>query len=272
MDLLHEPHGLHHHILKTLGEMDHGTPFYPEGISQSSSSSAVLFLLGRYPSRAGDSSRTCVVFNKRSQKVRQPGDLCFPGGRIATRLDSTLARLLPLPLLPLQGWSYWSLWRAQRPREARRLALLLATSLRESLEEMRLNPLGVKFLGPLPSEELVMFGRILYPLVGWITRQKHFFPNWEVEKIIYVPLQDLLKPENYARYRLRFLGQDKGEGATQDFPAFVYRKDNEEEVLWGVTYRIVTIFLKIVFDFMPPPMESLSVVLGTRGEDYYNPT
>ena len=137
---------------------------------------------------------------------------------------------------------------------------------------MRLNPFGVKFLGPLPSEELVMFGRILYPLVGWITRQKHFFPNWEVEKIFYVPLQDLLKPENYARYRLCFLGQGKGEGTTQDFPAFVYRKDNDEEVLWGVTYRIVTIFLKIVFDFMPPPMESLSVVRGTRGENYYNPT
>ena len=135
---------------------------------------------------------------------------------------------------------------------------------------MRLNPLGVKFLGPLPSEELVIFGRILYPLVGWIRRQKHFFPNWEVGKIIYVPLLDLLKPENYARYRLRFLGQDKGEGTTQDFPAFVYRKDNDEEVLWGVTYRIVTIFLKIVFGFTPPPMKSLSVVRGTRGKNYYN--
>ena len=272
MDLLHDTHGLLHHILKTLGEMNHGRPFYPGGIVQSSSSSAVLFLLGQYPSKAGDSSRICVVFNKRSQKVRQPGDLCFPGGRIASRLDSSLARLLTLPLFPLEGWSYWSLWRAQSPQEARRLALLLATSLRESLEEMRLNPLGVKFLGPLPSEELVMFGRILYPLVGWITRQKHFFPNWEVEKIIHVPLQDLLKPENYARYRLRFLGQDEGKGTTQDFPAFVHRRDNDEEVLWGVTYRIVTVFLKMVFGFTPPPLESRSVVRGTRGENYYNDT
>ncbi|MFC1579612.1 hypothetical protein ACFL4N_01725 [Thermodesulfobacteriota bacterium] len=269
MDL--DNHGMPHHILKTLGEVDHGMSFYPEGIARAPSSSAVLFLLGRHPSRHGHSSRTCVVFNKRSQKVRQPGDLCFPGGRVATRLDSALARLLPLPLFPLQGWPYWSQWRAQRPREAKRLAFLLATGLRESLEEMRLNPLGVKFLGPLPSEELVMFGRTLYPLVGWVRSQKHFFPNWEVEKILYVPLEDLLEPDNYCCYRLCFLGPDKGEGATQDFPAFVYRKDKEVEVLWGVTYRIVTVFLKTVFGFTPPPMESIPVVRGTRGENYYGP-
>ena len=69
---------------------------------------------------------------------------------------------------------------------------------------MRLNPLGIQFLGPLPSESLVMFHRVLYPMVGWIARQRHFFPNWEVEKIIRVPLEDLLQPENYACYRINF--------------------------------------------------------------------
>jgi hypothetical protein len=135
---------------------------------------------------------------------------------------------------------------------------------------MRLNPLGVKFMGPLPSQELMMFGRILYPLVGWIKRQKHFFPNWEVEKIVYVPLKNLLKPENYVCYRLCFLGRNEREGPVQDFPAFLHRGKQGDEVLWGVTYRIVTVFLKMVFGFEPPPMNTLSVVCGTRGENYYD--
>lgn len=272
MDPMPDTYDLLEHILRTLGEANHGRGFYPGGIARSSTSSAVLFLLGRYPFRTGDSSRTCVVFNKRSQKVRQPGDLCFPGGRIASRLDAYLARLLKLPFFPLGGWSYWPLWRSQHPREALRLALLLATSLRESFEEMRLNPLGIRFLGPLPSENLLMFDRVLYPLVGWIRRQRHFFPNWEVEKVVYVPIADFLNPAHYVRYRLRFLGQEGGEGTPQDFPAFVHRRGNHEEVLWGVTYRIVTGFLKTVFGFQPPPMESLAAVCGSRGENYYNNT
>ena len=91
------------------------------------------------------------------------------------------------------------------------MALLFATSLRESFEEMRLNPMGVKFLGPMPSTSLVMFRRVIYPLVGWLKRQKHFFPNWEVEKMVYIPLEELLRGERYACYRITFVeGENPG--------------------------------------------------------------
>jgi len=50
----------------------------------------------------------------------------------------------------------------------------------------------------MPSEDLLLFRRVLYPMVAWINRQKRFLPNWEVEKIVYVPLRELLNPESYA--------------------------------------------------------------------------
>lgn len=262
---------LRQHIVKILEENNKGACMFPRGIRRSSMTSAVLFLLGRHPSAAGGRFRPCIVLNKRSGKVRQPGDLCFPGGRVAARLDPFLSRLLKLPFLPLGRWPHRVPWYRQRPQESRRLELLLATSLRESLEEMRLNPLGIRFLGPLPSENLEWFHRILYPMVGWISRQRHFFPNWEVEEIIHVPLAELLKPKNYACYRLRFEGRKRhgSREVTQDFPCFLHQRDKGSEVLWGVTYRIVMVFLRAVFAFTPPALESLPVVNGTVAENYY---
>jgi hypothetical protein len=80
--------------------------------------------------------------------------------------------------------------------------------------------------------------------------------------------------ENYACYRLLFKGRE-GEGPkgfTQDFPCFLHRQEHEKEVLWGVTYRIVMVFLNRVFAFTPPDLDALPVVHGTLGEDYYNGT
>lgn len=260
------------HITAVLHENNQVERIFPRGISGSGTTSAVLFLLSQHCGGAGHPLEPCVVFNKRSQKVKQPGDLCFPGGRLSPRLDPHIAKLLTLPLFPLARWPYWSRWREAKPGEARRLALLFATSLREGLEEMRLNPLGVKFLGPLPSQGLVMFRRVIYPLAVWITRQKRFFPNWEVEKIVSIPLRNLMNPEYFACYRLRFeTGKGNARnGTTQDFPCFLHQKQNEKEVLWGATYRIVMVFIEMVFGFKPPEMRSLPVISGSLDATYYN--
>ncbi|MFH1349463.1 MAG: hypothetical protein ABII26_00855, partial [Pseudomonadota bacterium] len=181
---------------------------------------------------------------------------------------------LTLPAFPLGRWPYWSRWRQATPRQAHRLALLLATGLRESVEEMFLNPFGVRFLGPLPSESLILFERMVYPMVGWITRQKRFYPNWEVERIVSVPLRHFLNPEQYACYRVRFdiPRGDVERGALEDFPCFLHENENENEreVLWGVTYRIVISFLELVFGFSPPDMGSFPVIHGVVDELYYN--
>ena len=260
------------HIERTLQEKNRDGPVFPKGVAYSNLTSAVLFLLANRCNEGAFSSQPCVVLNKRSMRVRQSGDLCFPGGRIDTRLDPFLSKGLRHPLSPLARWPYWREWRRERRQEARRLALLLATSLRESLEEMRLNPWGVKFLGPMPSQDLRMFQRVLYPMVVWIRRQTRFFPNWEVDKIVYIPLRNLLNAESYACYRLHFKTsrESLSTGLTQEFPCFCHESEDGKEVLWGVTYRIVTAFLELVFEFRPPDMTSLPVIHGALDQNYLN--
>lgn len=243
---------------------------FPHRSAHEPGTSAVLFPLGNHCAAAG--FRPCLILNKRSALVRQSGDLCCPGGSISTPMDRVLSSLLSLPGWPLHRWPHWPAFRRKRPRQARHLALLLATSLRESLEEMRLNPLGVRFIGPLPAQELVLFPRAIYPMAGWITRQRHFFPNREVSKVVQVPVEDLLNPANYARYRLRIAAARTPFSASgpMDYPCFLHRTADESELLWGVTYRITVLFLERVFGFAPPDPESLPVVNGTLDDRYVN--
>lgn len=270
--MLGDQRALADHVARVLNEWSPRGAVFPSGVSRSTDTSSVLFLLGKHCGKGGKKGEPCVVLNKRSTHVKQPGDLCFPGGSMSSRLDPCLGRLLCLPGFPLSRWPYWRQWYRYRRREARRLSLLLATGLREGLEEMRLNPFGVRVLGPLPAQELVLFRRVIYPMVGWIHRQTRFFPNWEVERIVYIPLRHLLTPELYARYRLRF---DTGDTnpltaapEVKELPCFVRKGLSHTDILWGATYRIVTAFLECVFGFRPPPVNSLPVVHGTLGPDY----
>ena len=151
------------------------------------------------------------------------------------------------------------------------MSVLLATGIRESFEEMTLNPLDVRFLGPLPPQRLVMFRREIFPFVGWIRSQRRFFINREVEKIVHIPLRELLNKNNYARYNLLF-NVPKGpveNGSYQHFPCFLHRTLTGTDVLWGATYRIVMIFLELIFGFKAPEMGGLEVVNGAIDETYY---
>lgn len=239
---------------------------FPLGAVDFSTASSVLFLVGFHPR----TSHPSLILTKRSSKVRQPGDLCCPGGSIAPRRDVFLSKVLKLPFLTLSRWPNWKFWRQHNAHAARTLAILLATGLRESFEEMRLNPLAVKFLGVLPPQSLVMFDRVIYPLVAWVRRQRRFYPNWEVEKIVCIPLQELLRSENYARYRLNS-GLDPNRSQKMyatDFPCFRYTYRDETEILWGATYQITSTFLELVFNFSAPDWASLPVVNGTLGNNY----
>ncbi len=270
-NLLKDSSRLTMHIQKILQERSIGESLFPKGVSESTVASAVFFPLSRKCPHSSFHDNPCLVLNKRSQVVKQPGDLCFPGGAISHGLDSKLARFMRLPFSPLSRWPHWSKWQTERPRQARRLALLFATSMRESFEEMALNPFGVQFLGPLPPQRLVMFKREIFPFVGWIRNQGRFFINREVEKIVHIPLKELLNRDNYARYRLFFnvLKRPAESGAFQYFPCFLHRTIMGTDVLWGVTYRIIMIFLNLIFGFKEPEMGGLEVVNGVIDEKYY---
>ena len=265
--LLQQPGLFRQHIIDRLyAQNSHQSIFNLEKVDWQSVS-AVLFLLGHYPGKGRYSDQPCLILNKRSAEVRQPGDLCCPGGRISPRLDAGLAALLRLPKSPLTRWLHWRRWRREQPRQAGWLRLLLATGLRESVEEMRLNPFGLTFLGPLPAQPLILFNRVIYPMVVWVSDQKRFYPNWEVEKIVRIPLRNLLDPAKYARYHLRIQNPSAGD-ILNTFPCFRLQKAGEDEILWGATYRITIGFLKRVFDFEPPNMRSLPEIHGRLGSSY----
>lgn len=261
-------------IIRALNERCHQDDLLSKKANHSSDTSAVLFLLGAQPNKKGSSSDPCLILTKRSVKVKQPGDLCCPGGRISARFDPFLAKLLYLPGTPLTRWPCWPDRRKQRPREMRNLALLFATSLRESFEEIRLNPFGLKFLGPLPSQRLLMFKRVIYPMVCWVSYQKRFHLNWEVDKMVYIPIKQLLNPSKYACYRVQINTPDNNVNHTHiyDYPCFIHRGPNASEVLWGATFRIVVDFLDITFGFKFPDIESLPVIFGTLDENYLTGT
>ncbi len=259
------------HIQEVLHGNGIGESLFPKGVSGSGEASAVLFLLSGNCPEDPFGPNPCLVLNKRSRFVKQPGDLCFPGGAVSPSLDPKLARLIRFPRFPLWRWRYWRKWQHDRPGQARRLALLLATGIRESFEEMTLNPLGVQFLGPLPPQHLVMFRRQIFPFVGWIKRQKRFHVNREVEKIVHIPLRELLKEDHYARYKLLFKipRGPVAAGAYQEFPCFRHPTASGVEVLWGATYRIVMVFLELVFGFSAPDMRDLRAVNGVIDQTYY---
>lgn len=258
------------HIIQVLNFQTGQNNIFVDQSVDPAAAAGVLLLLGPRENSHQNNSEPCLILNKRSLKVRQPGDLCFPGGSVTPRLDSHLAKLFSLPLTGLGRWKYWPQWKQAHPQTARFLSLFWATGLRESFEEMRLNPFGVKFLGPLPPQPLVMFRRVIYPMVAWVQRQKRFFPNWEVEKIVYIPLQDLLDAAKYRRYRLciKTGGNEQPSNSGQDYPCFYFQTDSDTEILWGATYRITTLFMEYIFGFKPPKLETLPVVEGRLDQAY----
>jgi hypothetical protein len=231
--------------------------------------SAVLFLLTQHRIALGQKPEICLLLTKRSRRVLQPGDLCCPGGGIALG-DKIVSGFMPLPLRPFHRWLGWLRWRARRRRPARRVMQVWAAGLRESWEEMRLNPLRVSLLGPLPVQRLIMFRRLIFPLAAWVPTYPHLKPNREVARIVHVPLRRLLDPGNYRRFRLSFKSGGTAIGRQNDFPCFIHQGRQGTEILWGATFRITMDFLLMALDFSCPEMNDLPVVRARRDPAYFN--
>jgi len=268
--LLNDPVLLQHHIQRRTGDGLLKKTTLPKRLDDIKDASAVLFLLGYMPEDNGRPPELGLILNKRSQQVKQPGDLCCPGGGLSPRVDPFLAKAMRLPGLPMWRWPFWTKLLSRRPDEAKMLRVLFSTSLREGFEEMLLNPFGVRFLGPLTIQRLIMFQRVIYPMVGWVARQQRFRPNWEVEKIVWIPLRKLLDPGNYRQYRID-LSEAKNTGPAKrvyDAPSFLHVNSIETEVLWGATCRIVMDFLGLVFDFDIQRYTPLPILNGTMENAY----
>jgi 8-oxo-dGTP pyrophosphatase MutT (NUDIX family) len=233
---------------------------------------AGVILLIHYHEEAGREGQFLLQLIKRSSIVPQPGDISCPGGMLHPVMDPLMKHLVAPGVLPIMQGKALALARSRGRKTYDHVSLFFANALREAWEEVRVNPLNIRFLGPLPSRELYVFSRIIFPVVGLVSKDWRFRPNREVERIIEIPLQDLFDKENYGtltvdietpapfRHRVEQI---------RDFPCFLFTPPGgKEEILWGATMFIIMNFLEIVFDFKLPDEISDRVVRKSLRSDY----
>jgi 8-oxo-dGTP pyrophosphatase MutT (NUDIX family) len=191
---------------------------------------------------------------KRSATVAQPGDLSCPGGMLHGAADVAFRSLLCSGSMPVIRGRPRELSRLRGGSSYRMICLFLANALREAWEEVGLNPLRVRFLGPLPTYSLILFRRTIFPLAGVVTAPWTVRPSREVERVVEIPLAAFFAEESYGRYVVTYTEvSGSAEELCQDFPCLIHRDpDGTEEILWGATFYIIMRMLKIVFDFDLP--------------------
>ena len=114
----------------------------------------------------------------------------------------------------------------------------IQTALRETHEEIGLDPAHVEVLGELDAFPTFVSGFVVTPVVGWLDHEPELVPNpAEVATILHVPVRELSEE---IRSEAGFSHREK----TYPTEAWVWR----ERVIWGVTARLLRTFLEIVAD------------------------
>lgn len=163
-----------------------------------------------------------ILFEVRSMHMRsQPGDTCFPGGRIEPEDSGPLA-----------------------------------SAIRETTEELGIPEAAIQDVVPL--DYIVSdSGRLIYPYAGILTQTDKLTPNpEEVGEVFTVPLKYLLQtePEEY-KINLQVMPEDNfpldlivgGENynwQTRQINEIFYRY--EGKVIWGLTAKVLVHFLELL--------------------------
>jgi coenzyme A diphosphatase NUDT7 len=163
-----------------------------------------------------------VLFEVRSYELRsQPGEICFPGGR-----------------MDLQDIS---------EKE---------TALRETIEELGISKADISEVFPL-DYIVSPFGMMIYSFTGMIDSAADFQPNPpEVDSIFTVPLAYFLETKPKI-YRINFdvqpeesfpydliVGGENYNWRTRKLDEYFYIY--EDKVIWGLTARILNHFVEVV--------------------------
>lgn len=218
-----------------------------------------------------NSPQYTFLLNKRSALVQQPGDLCVPGGGIKLA-DKLLQKFLKIALLPWLKKDGLLSAKHRGEEVYKKILLILINALRESWEEIRLHPLNLEFLGPLPSYQLTSRRWIMFPVVGRVKKAWKPKLSWEVEKIIPLPLTAFFHPENYALYSLEVPESLQAHGLPNlwEFPCFIYKVQGVEEILWGATYMVIRSFFNIIFPDQLPSPHRPRVIRRSLAENYFS--
>ncbi len=271
------PNGVIEQIIERLGSVSIDYEERVEFIRSKNGSAerwlaAGVILLLHYHEGTGQEGGFVLQLIKRSSVVPQPGDISCPGGMLHPVADRLLRHLISSGLTPIMQGKARSLARAKGVKTLEHISLFLTNALREAWEEIRVNPLNVQFLGALPSRELYVFSRIIFPVVGLVRRDWTFQPNREVERVIEIPLKALFDRNRYGTLTVEIestLPFRHEVEPVRNFPCFLYAPPGgREEVLWGATMSIVMNFLEIVFGFTLPEENSNRVVRKSLRPDY----
>jgi 8-oxo-dGTP pyrophosphatase MutT (NUDIX family) len=274
---LSAPNGVIEQIIERLGSVSIDYEERVEFIRSKNGSAdrwlaAGVILLLHYHEGTGREGGFVLQLIKRSSVVPQPGDISCPGGMLHPVADRLLRHLISSGLTPIMHGKARSLARAKGVKTLDHICLFLTNALREAWEEIRVNPLNVQFLGALPSRELYVFSRIIFPVVGLVRRDWTFQPNPEVERVIEIPLKALFDRNRYGTLTVEIestLPFRHEVEPVRNFPCFLYAPPGgREEVLWGATMSIVMNFLEIVFGFTLPEKNSNRVVRKSLRPDY----
>ncbi|QHS23704.1 CoA pyrophosphatase [Virgibacillus sp. MSP4-1] len=163
-----------------------------------------------------------ILFEVRSHQLkRQPGEICFPGGRIDQTDDSEQA-----------------------------------AAIRETTEELGIGESEIKDVYPL-DYMVSPFGMIVYAHAGWIDSLDNLNPNpEEVEEIFMVPLTFFMenepdvyhvdvkvKPEAGFPFEL-ITGGKNYKWRTSKIDEYFYVYD--QKVIWGLTAKILSHFIELI--------------------------
>jgi peroxisomal coenzyme A diphosphatase NUDT7 len=163
-----------------------------------------------------------ILFEVRSLKLRrQPGEICFPGGRVD-----------------------------KEDKDEK------AAAIRETIEELRIKKEDITNVFPL-NFLFSPFGMIVYPFAGFIHNPEQVIPNpAEVEEVFTVPISFFInnqpkifkvdfkaEPEENFPYDL-IIGGENYNWRTRHLEEYFYLY--EGRVIWGLTARILAHFIEVI--------------------------
>lgn len=185
----------------------------------------------------GEDSNPHLLFEVRSAQLkRQPGEVCFPGGKVENHELSA-------------------------PRK---------TAIRETCEELGITPDQIEFMGPL-DVLVTPHGAIVYPYVCKLTIAGTKPNRAEVEHVFTVPLEFFINtpPQMYSvdvavRYGPNFpyekVPPTYKEGWQKRWSIPMYSYQYGEYFIWGFTARIIFDFIKLCWPHSPAVKNTVNTI------------
>ncbi len=199
---------------------------------------------------------------KRSQSVAQAGDISCPGGMLEPRTDAMLSHILfKTEMIRTVDGRSLNDFPGKDKQTASMIRLFLMNALRESWEEIGLDPLNVFFLGALPTYSLTFFSRTIFPLVSLVREPFDYRLSAEVEKVMEIPVDYFFQSSFYAELEIESGSENSDPRYNMKFPCLVVNDEvGHEDILWGATFNIIVNFLQTITGNPVPPSPPSRIV------------